>query len=231
MTHNLNEIKTWIFDLDNTLYPASSNLFDQISKNMTRYIVRELKVNFHDAYVIQKTYFKEYGTTMRGLMKNHHIDPNDFLEFVHNIDLSIIEKNNEALNQALERLPGEKVIFTNGSKRHAENVTSHLGIHKQFKAIFDIVDANFTPKPEKRIYKVLLEKLNIDPCESVMVEDMARNLIPASQLGMTTIWIKSDLEWALNGFQSKYIDYTIDDLTSWIGETSNLISKKSNDLD
>ena len=163
MTINIDQIETWIFDLDNTLYPASSKLFDQISSRMTQFIMAELQINKKLALVVQKKYFRAHGTTLRGLMINHNIDPLCFLKFVHDIDLSPINKQNTLLDSELKRLPGRKVIFTNGSVEHAQNVTKHMGIDHHFDYIFDIVASNYIPKPGKQVYKEMVAKLNINP--------------------------------------------------------------------
>lgn len=216
MANKIRKIETWIFDLDNTLYPATSRLFDQISLKMTLFIMKELHLNQESAYKVQKIYFKKYGTTLRGLMIENKIDPLQFLNFVHDINLSAIPKNNTQLNQALQQLPGRKVIFTNGSKTHANNITNHLGIRHHFDSIFDIVASNYIPKPNKSIYKNMIEKLKINPKAAVMVEDMACNLLPAADLGMTTVWIKSNLRWAAADSKNISINYTINDLTTWL---------------
>ena len=216
MNKPLDQIDTWVFDLDNTLYPASSRLFDQISRKMTSFIMETLHVDREEAYKIQKTYFQEYGTTMRGLMVNHDTDPLQFLDYVHDIDLSPIKNNNNALNRALSLLPGRKIIFTNGSKNHANNIINHMGVNHHFDAIFDIVDSGFIPKPDRKAYQILVQELTINPKTTIMVEDMACNLLPASDLGMTTVWVKSDLEWATKSSGNGHIDYIIGDLTNWL---------------
>lgn len=212
----IKRIKTWVFDLDNTLYPASSRLFDQIDKNITRYIMQQLDLDWDAAYKIQKSYFREHGTSMRGMMTHHGTDPVDFLEAVHEIDLSAIPANLD-LSDALERLPGRKVIFTNGSTDHANNVTRHLGIDHHFDATFDIVDSAYTPKPDLGVYNKMITDLDIDPKSAIMFEDMARNLKPAADMGMTTVWVRTDVHWGIEGSDGDHIDHVVDDLAGWLG--------------
>jgi len=213
---DIEHIETWIFDLDNTLYPASSRLFDQISQNMTRFIMANLDLDWDAARKLQKSFFREHGTTMRGLMDNHGTDPVEFLDFVHEIDLSAIIPD-PGLTQALERLPGRKVIFTNGSTDHAKNITSHLGIDHLFDATFDIIDSEYTPKPDPGVYAKMTSQLGINPDTAIMFEDMARNLVPAADMGMTTVWVRTDVDWGIEGSEGNHIDHVADDLGKWLG--------------
>ncbi len=214
--NGIENIKTWVFDLDNTLYPASSRLFDQIDKNITHYIMAALGLEWDAAYRIQKSYFREHGTSMRGMMTHHGTDPADFLAAVHEIDLSPISANPD-LSDALGRLPGRKVIFTNGSTGHANNVTRHLGIDHHFDATFDIVDSAYTPKPDRGVYAKMAADLDIDPASAIMIEDMARNLIPAAEMGMKTVWVRTDTHWGIEGSDGDHIDHVVDDLAGWLG--------------
>ena len=185
---------------------------------MTSFIMRELNLTKVEAYTMQKSYFKNHGTTMRGLILHHQTNPSQFLEYVHNIDLSPITRNDEQLNHALKNLSGIKVIFTNGSKNHALNVTRHLGIEHHFDSIFDILDSNYIPKPNKNVYIKMVETLGINPKTSAMIEDLAQNLIPAHELGIKTVWLRSSLDRAIENSKSTHIDYEIDDLTKWIND-------------
>lgn len=182
-------VGTWIFDLDNTLYPGSCRLFDQVQVKIRQYVCRHLGLDEAAALELQKRYFREHMTTLRGLMINDGIDPHDFLEFVHDIDLSGVAQD-PALDQAIAALPGRKVIFTNGSVPHAERILRHVGIGDHFEGIFDIVASDFVPKPELGVYQRLCAEYAIDPATAVMVDDMPRNLVPAHQLGMTTILVE-----------------------------------------
>jgi len=204
-----------VFDLDNTLYPSSCRLFDQVEKNMTRFIELLLKCERDEAYSVQKTYFREHGTTMAGLMHHHGVEPHDFMDFVHDIDLSGVPTDPD-LDTALNRLPGQKIIFTNGSVNHAENITAHLGIRHHFDHVFDIVAANFVPKPARSVYDLLAERHDINPATSVMVEDMAINLKPAAEMGMTTVWVRTENEWGTKGSDGDHIHHVVDDLTGWL---------------
>lgn len=208
-------IDTWIFDLDNTLYPASSRLFDQVDRRITEYIMQVLDLEWDDAHKKQKLFFREYGTSLSGMMEVHNIPANEYLEYVHNIDLSPLAPS-PVLNQALEQLPGRKVIFTNGSTAHAKNVTEKLGITHHFDATFDIVDCEFTPKPDLVVYKKMLSTFSINPKSAVMIEDMARNLVPAAALGITTVWVRTEEAWAVEGAGGDHIDHIVDDLTEWL---------------
>ena len=208
-------IDTWIFDLDNTLYPASSRLFDQVDRRITEYIMQALDLEWDDAHKKQKLFFHEYGTSLSGMMEVHNIPANEYLEYVHNIDLSPLAPS-PALNQALEQLPGRKVIFTNGSTAHAKNVTEKLGITHHFDATFDIVDCEFTPKPDLIVYEKMLSTLSINPKSAVMIEDMARNLVPAAALGITTVWVRTEEAWAVEGAGGDHIEHIVDDLTEWL---------------
>ena len=207
----------WIFDLDNTLYPASCNLFSQVERNMTRFIIELLEVEHDVAHGIQKKYFREHGTTMRGLMHHHGVEPDAFLDFVHDIDLSDVP-DDPVLDAHLSRLPGRKLIFTNGSTDHAENITRHLGVDHHFDAVFDIVASDFVPKPDPGVYETLVRKFDVEPATSVMVEDMARNLRPAAEMGMSTVWVRTDTTWGIEGSDEDYVHHVADDLTSWLGD-------------
>ena len=180
----------WIFDLDNTLYPAHSNLFAQVDYRMGAFVSEFLDVDRVEARKIQKKYYREYGTTMNGLMTCHNLDPQLYLNYVHNIDLSPISHDG-ALNDALARLPGRKLILTNGSVKHAENVAGKLGILHHFDDIFDIVAADFIPKPARSTYEKFLTRADIDPQSAAMFEDLAQNLEVPHALGMKTVLVCS----------------------------------------
>ncbi|MEQ8665214.1 MAG: pyrimidine 5'-nucleotidase [Rhodospirillales bacterium] len=214
---NMYGAETWIFDLDNTLYPAACGLFRQVERNMTRFIMDRLTLAYEDAYAIQKTYFREHGTTMRGLMHHHAVDPADFLSYVHNIDLSPIPSNPD-LDGLLSRLPGRKIIFTNGSTGHADNITRYMGIDHHFDAVFDIVAADYVPKPELIVYEQLIESHAIDPSTTVMVEDMAKNLAPAAAIGMTTVWIETDTTWGREHAECDFVHHRASDINAFLSD-------------
>jgi putative hydrolase of the HAD superfamily len=209
------DIETWIFDLDNTLYHSSINLFDQIDKRMCDYVSKFLEIPASDAYKIQKSFFREHGTTLRGMMECHNMDPKPYLDYVHDIDFSNIKIDGVMAN-ALDRLPGRKIIFTNATKNYAERVLKCLKIEMHIENIFDIIDAGYIPKPAPKIYSDFINKYNINPRKAIMVEDMARNLIPAANLGMKTVWVKTGQAWAHNGVDLINPDYTTDNLSQWL---------------
>jgi len=204
-----------IFDLDNTLYPSTCNLFAQVSDLIGQYVRDTLKLEADAAYRVQKDYFHRYGTTLRGLMTEHDIDPADYLAKVHDIDVSVVAPAPE-LATALDDLPGRKLIFTNASRGHAERVMDQLGIADRFETIFDIVDADYIPKPQQQPYDLLLRRDGIDPTRAVYFEDMAKNLLPAKDMGMTTVWVHTDLEWAQNGRDDPRIDHETNDIVGFL---------------
>ena len=208
-------IKYWIFDLDNTLYSAKTKVFEQVEKKMSKYVSDKLNVNIDEAKKIQKNYFHEYNTTLNGMIKNHQIDPNEFLEYVHDIDIDFLQKDLK-LAEEIEKLDGKKIIFTNGSRKHAVNVTRRIGVEEHFDGIFDIVDSDFIPKPLMKPYKKLVKKHKIDPKLSVFVEDIARNLKPAYEMGMKTIWIENDEPWAKKFSDSSFVNYKTSILSEFL---------------
>ena len=184
------KIKHWVFDLDNTLYPASSNLFSKIDVRMKKFIIKKLNMEAEEAYNLQKKYYIKYGTTLAGLMKNHNILPKDFLDYVHKIDASSLNVDMR-LKNILKKLPGELYIYTNGSKNHALNVMKRLEINSYINKIFDIENANYIPKPSKESLDIFINKFNINPNEAVFFEDISKNLINAKKLGFQTVLIKN----------------------------------------
>jgi putative hydrolase of the HAD superfamily len=215
------KIKYWIFDLDNTLYSGDTKVFDQVDKKMSKFISEKLNVSVEEAKKIQKNYFHEYNTTLNGMIKNHEIDANEFLEFVHDVDLDFL-KADKPLEREIAKLEGKKFIFTNGSKAHVANVTKRIGIEKLFDGIFDIVESDFIPKPSIEPYKKIIEKYKIEPQYSIFIEDIARNLKPAHELGMKTVWIKNDEPWAAEFSDSDFINYKTDNLAKFLKEINEL---------
>ena len=214
-TFPVNEIKDWIFDLDNTIYPARSNLFVRVAVRITEFVATHFKVPHDEARIIQKCLFQRYGTTMRGLMVEQGLAPEDYLHFVHDIDVSDLPHEVE-LDTMLSRLPGRKHIFTNGTVPHAENILNAYGIRHHFDHIFDIIGADYVPKPEAHAFDKFIQTTGIDPSGAVMIEDMARNLEPAAALGMRTVWLTSDYEWAAKGANEDYVHFVGDDLKSFL---------------
>ena len=213
--HALAHVDVWVFDLDNTLYPATCNLFAQVEALIGLYIQNFLRVDAVAARALQKQYYREHGTTLHGLMKHHGADPAAFLDFVHRIDVTPVPPS-PALDAALARLPGRKFIFTNGSAAHAENVMNRLGVAHHFEAVFDIVAAEYRPKPDPETYNAMLRRHGIDPRAASMFEDLPQNLVPAHALGMTTVLVKTDVEWAQNGAQGDHIHHVAEDLIVWL---------------
>lgn len=213
------EIETWIFDLDNTLYPASCRLFEQIEARMTTFIAERFALEREPARARQKAYFRAHGSTMRGLMIEDGVDPEEFLAFVHQIDLACLPPD-PALVAALQRLPGKKLVHTNGSVRHAERVLERLEVADAFSGIFDVKAAGWEPKPALSGYRALLRRYDVVPERALMIEDIARNLAPAAALGMTTAWLRSPNDWALEGAAEPHIHYVIDDLARFLGAAS-----------
>lgn len=205
----------WLFDLDNTLYPPSNNIFRQIERRMTEYVATYLSVGLEEALVVQKRYFRDFGTTMRGMMSHHGMDPGPFLEFVHTIDLGDMAPS-PSLDAALGRLPGRKLIFTNASAAHAGRVMERLGVSHHFEYVFDIADAEYAPKPEPMVYDKLVERHGLDPARTVMIEDMVRNLEPAAALGMTTVWLPPGPRLPADEADFGYVDHVVDDLVAWL---------------
>jgi putative hydrolase of the HAD superfamily len=211
----LADAEVWLFDLDNTLYPPHVNLFAEIDERMRGFIAEFLGLPLDEAFALQKRYFREFGTSLRGLMDNHGLDPAPFLAHVHDIDVTLLSPD-PRLETALARLPGRKIVFTNASTRHAERVMERLGIGHHFEAIFDIVDADFRPKPEPDAYRQLVARHRVEPRATVMVEDMARNLRPAADLGMTTVWIRNATEHGIVDADGDHIHHAIDELVAWL---------------
>jgi putative hydrolase of the HAD superfamily len=211
----LSHIRAWIFDLDNTLYPASADLFGLMDKRMTAYVARTLGIgDMAEAYRIQKGFFQQHGTTLAGLMAVHDVDPHHYLADVHDIDLSVLAED-ARLARLIAELPGRKLIFTNGDEPYARKVLARLGLSETFEAIHDIHASAYKPKPHEASYASMIEGLGVDPKTCVFVEDMARNLAPAKALGMTTVWLDNGSEQGHDADRS-YVDHHITDLADWL---------------
>lgn len=218
MIHATDHIDTWVFDLDNTLYPASCSLFPQIDLRMRQFIAANLHLPLDEAFRLQKQYYRDYGTTLRGLMLRHGIEPSAFLDFVHEVDCTVLEPS-PRLDRALAALPGRKVIFTNGSERHAVNVLGRLGLEGCFDGIFDIKAAAYVPKPEPATYARMVARHGIDPRCAAMFEDIHRNLAPAAAIGMTTVWVKDDAHPDFPDGQPAdiaHVHHVTGDLAEWL---------------
>jgi putative hydrolase of the HAD superfamily len=223
MPRDFSSIDTWVFDLDNTLYPHHLNLWQQVDERIRDYIAKFLSLAQDDAFRLQKDYYRRYGTSMRGLMTEHGMDPDDFLAFVHEIDHSPLEPNPE-LGDALERLPGRKLILTNGTRAHADAVMRRLDIDRHFDDVFDIVAAELEPKPLAQTYDRFLARHGVEPSRAAMFEDLARNLEVPHKLGMTTVLVVPEAtrdifreDWELEGRNAPHVDHVTDDLAGFLG--------------
>ena len=212
----LRSIETWIFDLDNTLYPASADLFVHVDRRMTAYVARLVGVGHDEAYRLQKGWFHTHGTTLAGLMAEHHVDPHEFLAYVHDIGMDALE-HNAPLVARIAALPGRKLVFTNGDKPYALKVLDRLGLGKSFEAIHDVHAMGLVPKPHPAAYRGLCDTLNVDPTTALFADDMVRNLRPAKAIGMTTLWVDNGSEQAGDADRAG-ADYVTPDLTAWLTE-------------
>jgi len=212
----LAHVDTWVFDLDNTLYPASCELFHQVDRRMGEYIGQLFGLDFEAARKIQKDYYRSYGTTLRGLMLRHRVDPQAYLDYVHDIDLTVMDPS-PALDAALDGLIGSKVIFTNANRGHAEAVIERLGIARHFDAIFDIHAADYIPKPETETYHRFLKACAVRPERAVLFEDTAANLAPAHALGMATVLVRPGEAGVENDNTAAHVHHVADDLTAFLG--------------
>jgi putative hydrolase of the HAD superfamily len=216
------QVQTWVFDLDNTLYPHHLNLWQQVDERIRDYIVDMLKITRDDALRMQKDYYRRFGTTLRGLMEEHGLEPDQFLDIVHQIDHSAVTPN-PALGDAIAKLPGRKFILTNGTRRHADAVMQRLEIDKHFDDVFDIVAAELEPKPRPMVYDRFLTRHAIDPTRSAIFEDLARNLEVPHALGMVTVLVVPAgagvvlrEDWELAGRNAPHVDHVTDDLAGFL---------------
>jgi putative hydrolase of the HAD superfamily len=211
----LRHIDCWIFDLDNSLYPASADLFALIDVRMGEFIQALVGCDAVEARRLQKGYFHEHGTTLAGLMKTHGTDPRAFLDYVHDIDLARISADPRVV-AALDALPGRKFVFTNGDEAYARRVLDKLGLANAFDGLHDIHAMDYVPKPDPRSYAAMCARYAIAPSRALFVEDMARNLVPAKALGMTTVWVDNGSEQAGRDADPAFIDYRTDDIGEWL---------------
>jgi putative hydrolase of the HAD superfamily len=214
--------RVWIFDLDNTLYPSACNLFAEVDRRMASFVAELLDVPIEHARYLQKRYYHDYGTTLTGLIKLHKIDPHTFLEYVHDIDLAPLSEAPE-LATALAALPGRRIIFTNGSRRHAERVAEKLGVLHLMEDICDIAACEFVAKPSPDAFKRMTDRHAVASSEAAMFEDMPHNLEAAHALGMTTVLVHSDyMDHPAQAQMKKWrglpehIHHATDDLTSFL---------------
>ncbi|MBE0704952.1 MAG: pyrimidine 5'-nucleotidase [Afipia sp.] len=217
-------IDTWVFDLDNTLYPHHVNLWQQVDGRIRDFVAHQLKVDPAEAFRIQKDYYRRYGTTMRGMMTEHGVSPDDFLAYVHDIDHSPLEPN-PVMGQALAKLPGRKLILTNASVAHAEKVLERLALGVTFDGVFDIISAEFEPKPARQTYRRFLDLHEVDAERAAMFEDLARNLAIPHEFGMTTVLVVPDgtqkvvrEAWEMEGRDAPHVDHVTEDLTGFLAQ-------------
>lgn len=216
-------VRDWIFDLDNCLYPASTGLFALIDERMGAYIQRLLDCDANEARRVQKAHFHEHGTTLAGLMKTLDVDPHHFLDDVHAIPLDRVQAD-DALAAALSRLPGRRYVFTNGDAPYARRVLEAIGVGSHFDDLHDIHASELRPKPDPHGYELLCERFGIDPTHALLVDDMAQNLKPAKQLGMTTVWVDNGSEHGSHGAEDRFIDYRIGSVAEWL---ESILGEKS----
>ena len=216
--------KNLLLDLDGTVYQDLEAVFGQVSRLMTKYISEKLNIDLTKAKELQTNYFYKYNTSLNGLMIHHDIPPKEFLKYVHNIDLSFMKKD-LILREQLENLEMRKLIFTNGSTDHAKNVLSHLGIEDLFEGIFDIKDAGYTPKPEAKAFDLMIKKFNINPKETIYIEDIAKNLSIGKERGAVTVWLINNEYWGKKESEKEFIDYKIENLPLFLKEIRLLKSK------
>lgn len=214
-------VNTWVFDLDNTLYSHESRIWPQIDERISLYLSDMFGFDAISARALQKYYYHLYGTTLKGLMEEHKIDSAEFLDFVHSVDLSSLHPE-KTLSEAIGALSGRKLIMTNGSRQHAENITTKLGIREHFEDIFDIQAANFVPKPEHDAYQVFMDKHHVNPKTSAMFEDIAKNLITPHSLGMRTVLVLPKTPDPFRemheqvAIDASYVQYTTHHLTDFL---------------
>ncbi len=231
-------VRDWVFDLDNTLYPASCDLFAEIDTRMTDFVARVTGLGREEARDLQKAYYAEYGTTLAGLMEVHKLDPADFLHYVHEIDLSPLPVL-PGLRTALAALPGRKFIYTNGSRRHAARVVGKMGLSEVFDGHFGIEDSAYAPKPQAASYAAFCRQTGADPHQSIFFEDLSRNLAPAKAIGFTTVLVHSGKDWSHEPATARpaapgddaaaHIDYVTGDLAGFLQSALATLNPESRD--
>ncbi len=216
-----NKINTWIFDLDNTLYSADSGIFQQVHALMGKFVSEHLNIDIKKATELQRKYYRQHGTTLRGMMDNHNVDPDYFLSEVHQLDYSIVGPNFK-LNRELKKLKGRKIIYTNANRQHANDILIRLELTNMFDEIFDIKTANYIPKPEASPYEQIISEFNIDPITTIMFDDIAKNLVPAKNVGFASVWIDVGYENFSDDIakSKKYLDYETKDLSLFLDEVN-----------
>ena len=214
MHSRFDHIDSWIFDLDLTLYGPEANIMAQVRDRIALYVERYFNISSDAAHHIRHTYWKKYGTTLGGLMAEHSVDPHGYLDFVHDVDMSLLHPAPDLRGQ-IEALPGRKLIFTNADAPYAHRVLAARGLDGVFEDIFDIHRMQHVPKPASVSYDRLRNELHIDPARALFVEDSAHNLGPAKALGMTTIWVNHDIA-VDRADTAPFIDHEIADISGWL---------------
>tara|TARA_B100000965_G_scaffold405256_1_gene438544 strand:+ start:487 stop:1164 length:678 start_codon:yes stop_codon:yes gene_type:complete len=213
------KIDTWVFDLDNTLYSAESGIFQQVHELMGKFVSNKLKIDLDSAKKLQSKYFIKHGTTLKGLMDNHGVEPDEFLDYVHKLDYSIIHPNND-LNKEISKLQGRKIIYTNANRQHVNEILLRLDLTNIFDEIFDIKMANYIPKPEINAYKDFIKRFNINPKTTIMFDDIAKNLVPAKNVGFKSVWIDLGIENISDDIKNskRFLDFETKDLSKFLYE-------------
>ena len=206
-------VEAWVFDLDNTLYPADIRLFDQIERRMTDYVMRTLEVAEAEADRLRRQYWEEHGTTLAGLMREHGIDPGPYLAEVHDIDLAAVPPH-EALRDAIGRLPGRRIVYTKGSREHARRVTCAIGLDGAFDRLYGFEDAAYVPKPEAAAFAAIFGLDGLDPTRAAMFEDDHRNLAVPHALGMRTVLVGPGAIGAAE--EHPHVHHATDDLVAFL---------------
>jgi len=221
----LQDKREWVFDLDNTLYPASCDLFAQIDVRMTEFVARYLDLEHVEAKALQKQYYSKYGTTLAGMMRHHNLAPKAFLDYVHDIDHSPLPVC-DRLRAVISELPGRKFVFTNGSVGHAQGVTKAMQLDDLFDGMFGIEEMNFQPKPHQGAFEAFTGEFQVDPKQAVFFEDLSRNLAPAHAMGFATVLVHSEKDWShepaaarpagADDIQPDFVDFLTGDLTGFL---------------
>ena len=213
-----NSFQNWIFDLDNTMYDINLGLFKKISNRITDFIMSKYSLDIDQAKKIQKEYYLKYGLTLRGLIVEKKLEPEEFLDYVHDVEHPELKKNDQLISK-IRILEGKKIIFTNATSNHAKKILKILELEHDFDQIIDIKDLEYIPKPDKRSYKKLLECLNLNKenlDKTIFFEDTVKNLIPAKELGITTVWMKNSINEKDFIKNCNFIDYSFNNLNEFL---------------
>ena len=213
-----NSFQNWIFDLDNTMYDINLGLFKKISNRITDFIMSKYSLDIDQAKKIQKEYYLKYGLTLRGLIVEKKLEPEEFLDYVHDVEHPELKKNDQLISK-IRILEGKKIIFTNATSKHAKKILKILELEHDFDQIIDIKDLEYIPKPDKRSYKKLLECLNLNKenlDKTIFFEDTVKNLIPAKELGITTVWMKNSINEKDFIKNCNFIDYSFNNLNEFL---------------